>query len=1140
MTGAPPADAAARHTALDAQQSFIVQAPAGSGKTGLLIQRVLVLLAQVADPEEIVAITFTRKAAGEIRHRVTEALERGASAEPPAEPHAKLTWELARRALANAQARGWDLGTQRLQARTIDAFCEWIARRAPLVSGHGDRRQTIDDARGLYREAIRRILRSGAPSVSYLLWHLDNDVPQFHKLFETLLAHRDQWSRHLRGSGTELRAALEATLRAVGDAHVVALAAAAPTCFVHAAPGLLQFAAAQLREDAPPRPAAVSSADLAWWQRCAALVLTAKGTVRARVTKAQGFPAAKDAEDPALAKERKKEMVELLGELAGAGHKKFITLLAEVPGLPPPRFADEQWQIVQQLQELLEMLVTELQVVFGEEQQVDHTEVASAAIRTLEQRAGSSDTFGITHLLVDEFQDTSVAQYRLLKLLTQGWTSGAAHTLFLVGDPMQSIYRFREANVELFLHCQEHGLGDCAVTPLTLTENFRSAPALVEIVNEVFAEAFDPDFDGQPGAVPYTPFTPHAGAAGGSIDVHAWSGDHRRLEAESVAQLVEQAQRDGHSSIAILVRSRHHLDVVLPVLRRRGILYRAVDFEALAARTVVRDLQALTGAILSPCDRVAWLALLRGPWCGLTLAQLAHLADGATAIFPEQLRDLAGALDAGANARLDRLVTIVEAAFVQRGRSSLRDRVTSAWVALGAPALLSPAELDEAEQFFDVLDEIAVEGDLPRPEDLTARLSDLFARPDPLPVSAVGEAEPAVPVDVMTIHRSKGLEFDCVILPGLGRAPRPTENRLLLWDEDADGALLLGAMHSRRGPSSQGEEDPIYRYLRRVHRAKDQHELRRLLYVASTRARRQLHLLGHLAPREGEDPRPHHGSALSVLGEGLLARFRGAVDPDIPPPEEEHPPPPIARRLAAGWQGPPPVEGVVASSVTPSPLARPTDGGSPQPWQSGRATASSHPADAAAFGTVMHRLLATVSEAADPAQAAAQVATPAAIRTALLMEGCYRDHVDAEAEDLIVTLGKVLDDPRAAWILRRRESARNEFEVAAVVAGVVRRVRVDRTWVEDGTRWVIDYKTTRAENAAGLADPAHSGPGVSESVSTAAAGAESPKGLSSEQIERHREQLTLYREVLSCADPRHPIRLALYFPRSLGWWEMPS
>ena len=129
-------DQPARMRALDPSGSFIVQAPAGSGKTGLLMQRFLVLLAGVEAPEEIVAITFTRKAAGEMRQRIVLALQSASRNEMPEEEHELRTWELARKALARDVEKGWQLikNPTRLRIQTIDSLCMALVRQMPVLS----------------------------------------------------------------------------------------------------------------------------------------------------------------------------------------------------------------------------------------------------------------------------------------------------------------------------------------------------------------------------------------------------------------------------------------------------------------------------------------------------------------------------------------------------------------------------------------------------------------------------------------------------------------------------------------------------------------------------------------------------------------------------------------------------------------------------------------------------------------------------------------------------------------------------------------------------------------------------------------------------------------------------------------------
>lgn len=152
-----PADARARADALDPGRSFIVQAPAGSGKTELLTQRMLRLLALVEHPEEVVAITFTRKAAAEMRHRLVAQLEAAGRPADPAtlKPHERLSRELACAVLENDRQQGWNLRDQpaRLRVRTIDSLCGELARQLPLLSGLGGHQGVTERPEALYRLA---------------------------------------------------------------------------------------------------------------------------------------------------------------------------------------------------------------------------------------------------------------------------------------------------------------------------------------------------------------------------------------------------------------------------------------------------------------------------------------------------------------------------------------------------------------------------------------------------------------------------------------------------------------------------------------------------------------------------------------------------------------------------------------------------------------------------------------------------------------------------------------------------------------------------------------------------------------------------------------------------------------------------
>jgi ATP-dependent helicase/nuclease subunit A len=211
----------------------------------------------------------------------------------------------------------------------------------------------------------------------------------------------------------------------------------------------------------------------------AALLLTGDGAFRKQVDKRLGFPA-----------DRKREKARILD---------LIAALAAVPGLEdalagvrnaPARYTEEEWRIVRSCFTLLRQAAGRVQIAFAEAGRVDFTEVAQIAQRVLRGEDGLPTdaalavSDNIRHLLVDEFQDTSRRQHQLLSSLIAAWPEREGRTCFVVGDPMQSIYFFRDADAELFPRVKSVGLevrtrNRCSSTSVPLTANFRTAPDLV-------------------------------------------------------------------------------------------------------------------------------------------------------------------------------------------------------------------------------------------------------------------------------------------------------------------------------------------------------------------------------------------------------------------------------------------------------------------------------------------------------------------------------------------------------------------------------------------------------------------------------------------------------------------------------------
>ena len=1105
MSAAAMPDSTARRRALDPARSFIVQAPAGSGKTGLLIQRYLRLLATVEHPEEIVAITFTRKAAGEMRERVLGALAQARAEESPENEHERLTLELAAAALARDTERGWGVteNPARLRMQTIDSLCAALTRQMPMLSRFGSQPESVEDAQALYVEAARATLEmvegdeAVAQDVERLLTHLDNDVGRIEGLLAEMLRRRDHWLRHVHGRE---RAELEASLAAERT-------------------GVLDRARNLLPADARAEWAAIAGYAFASlgrkkfedsiedWAALAKLLLTDEGNWRRSLTKHQGFPAGKPAQPW---KERALALFDRL-----RGHDVFRLTLAEMRELPPGEYSEDQWEVLGAIMRLLPRAAGQLKLVFQARGQVDFTEVAQGALLALGGAEAPSDLalaldYRIRHLLVDEFQDTSISQYELIAKLTAGWEPGDGRTVFAVGDPMQSIYRFREAEVGLFLRARAAGIGDLAPEAISLSANFRSQAGIVDWVNAIFPRVMPEREDIAAGSVPYTPSTATRGALPGhAVTVHPYfNGDHVG-EAARVAELAAQARRESADAIvAILVRNRGHLREIVPQLKDAGLRFRAIEIEALGHRPVVQDLLALTRALSHLADRLAWLAVLRAPWCGLTLADLDALAGGeAGRTVWELMNDAArvAALSADGRERLERVRAVLRACLDDRRRGTLRERVAGAWFALSGPACVEDAtDLEDAEIYFEYLgghEEAGEIGDRAAFED---GLAELYALPD---------LQADERLQIMTIHKAKGLEFDTVIVPGLGRPPRGEDARLFLWMEqpgDRRGvpALLLAPIQE-----AGADDDPIYRWLQNLDDEKERLEAGRLLYVAATRARGRLHLLGTVRLAAGDDgvPQvraPHKRALLARLWPIVQPLFEAAaarVAESLRAPEEEEAQTNVIdqslRRIASGWEAPAPPPGVAWSPPPEAARAREDIEFS---WVGETAR---H------VGSVVHRWLQRMAEDGLAGWDAKRVrALKKVFENELVACGLSADDVTAGAARVTELLARTLADERGRRLLGPHQDAQSELKLTGVEEDGIVDVVVDRTFVdESGTRWIVDFKTG-----------AHAGGDV--------------EAFLDREQERYRAQLERYASLLRGMEER-PIRLGLYFPMLNGWRE---
>ena len=504
-------DAAVRHEVLDTTKSFCVTAPAGSGKTSLLTQRVLALLVTVERPEQVLAITFTRKAAAEMRERVMEALDAAKQGIQAENEHEARTHSLADAVLAHSRALNWSLTAESLNIRTIDGLAAQLNRVMPVLSGLGGGITVTDDVLPLYQKATSELYEligeesSRGEALRQLLLSMDNNWQRCSELLLELLGRRADWlpelGQHTDPEGASQR--LTATVQAVISERLSALTETIDAHWLsdlehqaNAAVGrLTAYVESGLVEpqkvDIPVGPIQLSTepAQLCSWQWVVRWILTGDEKPRKRLDKNNGFQAKVD-------QTAKDDVLGLISKLEE--RTDWLDLLVEIAYLPRTTSDDQEWQGVLHLSRVLPTLAAQLLTVFRSRGVVDHTHIAMSAEAALGTDEEPTDLalrldYQLAHILVDEFQDTSQGQYRLLEKLCRGWSEhnhmNPRHprTLFIVGDAMQSIYGFRYADVGLFLRAREEGIAGVLLNDRSLSRNFRSQAGVIDWVNRQFS-----------------------------------------------------------------------------------------------------------------------------------------------------------------------------------------------------------------------------------------------------------------------------------------------------------------------------------------------------------------------------------------------------------------------------------------------------------------------------------------------------------------------------------------------------------------------------------------------------------------------------------------------------------------------------
>ncbi len=889
--------------ALDPARSAVVEACAGSGKTWLLVSRMLRLLLAGAAPSELLAITFTRKAAQQMRERLYQWLEELATV-PPAAAVDFLCQRGLDEAAAHAAlpaARGlFERVLLSVPGPMITTFHGWflhLLAHAPLkargpTAVAEDTALLLKEAWLTYAQSLGEQIGS-APEQAMRALLAELPFASVRELLFALVGRRAEWWAYAAGHAQALDAALtelECLAGVRADEDVLAGLFADPSFVAD----LHAYAALLTRNGAANTQAGRRAATLAQalallgdrplpggrqrdtaWAGIEAVFLTQTGELRSL----------KDSK--AMRARLGEGDAERLLALHAALGERILAMRARLAEQRAVRL--NRWGLTAGLG-----LIEHYQRLKAERDVIDFTdaewlawqlvaddELGPAALARLDRRW--------RHILIDEFQDTNPLQWQVLRAWLEAYgLDGERPTLFLVGDPKQSIYRFRRAEPRLFAQAVEWIRRDWHGLYLPHNTTRRLAPQVTAWVNAVFA-----DRDDYPG---FRPHVAHATTLPGGCELILAPrsvapepvGDRlrdplaepapeapeaRAEEAQRVAARIAEivgrvgVQEDGrvrparYGDIFVLAASRTGLEVFEHALKRAGIPYVGTRRGGLLETLEATDLIALIAWLVNPNDDLALAQTLRCPIFGCSDQHLLALAERDGGSWHARL--VGWASEPSAPAEIVRAATLLARWQAAAGRlpaHDLLDRIfhegeLAARYAAAAPPHLRAGVLANLGGLITLSLEFSSGRypSLPRFLDELRALRDQAGEEAPdEPIAASGDA-----VRLLTIHAAKGLEAPIVFLIKADEIAREQEHYGVLIDWPAAAAK---PMHfSLYGPGQwRGQAREA---LFALERALAEREQLNLLYVAMTRARQLLVVSGL------DDARP--GSWLDLLRQGL-------------------------------------------------------------------------------------------------------------------------------------------------------------------------------------------------------------------------------------------------------------------------------
>ena len=798
--------------ALDHTRSKCVTAGAGTGKTHVLVRKYISLLEEGASVGSILALTFTEKAAAEMKVRV-------------------------RQALAEKEGKAWDaVRDEFLWAKisTFHAFCAAVLREFPLEANVGPSFTVLDEREAalLRDEAMDDLIYGDPPAEDREAVIGALRAVGAYELKNYLIAlsrHRDDAEAFFAALAENEEAVLDAWRAIVEEEREKASLAfrdrAGPSIEV------LEGLAARYPGKRDPAEAYLRAVERHLSGTVDALIEIHRGSgFRANMGQRKNW-----------AGDDLKRLREAYVALKGCIEDNEAALSLALD--PDDPFTRATLAFLHDLGKVFHAFIRAVEAEKRRRNALDFDDLVNRTRRLLVDHEEIAAHFRnrFRFILIDEFQDTDPVQIAIIHVIL-GREPG---TLFIVGDPKQSIYLFREADVAQFRHTRDMIERDFGGETIALDVNFRSAPSVVEFTNAIFGALMAEC--GRPWEFLYEPLAPNRSDGAGSVEILLPQkvrdrAAGRRAEADMAAKkiraIVERGEksvwRDGESrpagygDIAILLERRTNLAYYEWALARYGIPYRVHAGLGFYERQELYDIYNILRFLVNDRDDVALYGALRSPYFGFSDARLFAIAG--TSLWERLQRSgdpdaiaaattLRGWLSVARRlppARLIRRVIDESGITVIFGGTAGGEQAVANVEKLIAIARASSVTLaDLVEELGRSIDDGEREGDAPL--DLTS--SDA--------------------VSIMTVHAAKGLEFPVVVVPDLAETPRAGGATIMVED-----GLRLGVRIPNPAHDYEREDTPILQVLKAEYRQKEEAERKRLFYVAATRAKDHLVLCG--------------------------------------------------------------------------------------------------------------------------------------------------------------------------------------------------------------------------------------------------------------------------------------------------------